>query len=902
MPVWFEDGSITGFDPSTLRLKDGVYKFLKLPSQATVDVNGVIRSAGYWSIGWTGQPVPGRLTAFASLTITLSEWNFIREEFAQQNQADAVVVLAFADASEFAEGVAPTPEALLESARRAGTFARSPWRLSQDPPTVANPSRDYHTISTEYDSSGLAPNTKYWVMQWLVQQRLNTTDDGLRPIQWPGGYAGDARIISLWSNRTPKAPVITSPDPDTLVNAGSTFTLTIDDKDPDGFPTAPLNSPGGRDRSGVQVQYAPAPQVGVQPVWTDLPFSTFGGSPQAGPGWFIIGSTHPSLGTNPIPEKGAAKFWSNGTVDVMCGSLSTPPLSGLLPAGDWQIRVRTFDYGHPIPYAVDVGGGVGYPPAYGYFRSEDLTPQKMEVGGFASPWSEPVRVTVPSQVPAPVPLSPVDGTAVSVDTPIAFSWLYRNTAMPPFEQAKYTLQIRRATRDVSGNPYPWVTYENEVAGSTPGVTVDNDLVVNAPYEWRVKVWDTSGYESEWSPAATFWSIPAMNSGPGSPVFNQSLSGATLGCGTHRAFVYRRGGMVRVGEITGIESLDWSRVRDDRGMSQIVVRGWDQDCGNLLAKLQTWAYEIVIFRDNGFSVDRVFEGPITALTYEADSVTIKSQDVIAYLYRRVLRQEMNDARAGVSVTARGRKVIQNALAPDDPNLLSYLTVFAKTDDNIVKRSTPAYSRTAFEELDDLAANWGLDYVAVGRRILLWGTKHRIGTLPEFRDKDLGSSPIVSEYGMSFTNHYIVTNGAGVHGSAHRLDENGTDPVYGLVEMLSSSWSEDAPPESGTFTQDQQNSLIDSYKSLAERALSSRNPPPVVVRVPDNTTLHPDTVVSIQHLVPGVVIPLRSVSTLRTVRANQKLDSVTVSESGGVETVSIVMSPFSRDDAEMGEEVE
>lgn len=76
--------------------------------------------------------------------------------------------------------------------------------------------------------------------------------------------------------------------------------------------------------------------------------------------------------------------------------------------------------------------------------------------------------------------------------------------------------------------------------------------------------------------------------------------------------------------------------------------------------------------------------------------------------------------------------------------------------------------------------------------------------------------------------------------------------------------------------------------------------MVVRVPDNTTLNPNTVISIQHLVPGVAIPLRSVGTLRQVVQTQKLDSVSVVEEAGKETISITLSPFSRDDAEAPEE--
>lgn len=198
---------------------------------------------------------------------------------------------------------------------------------------------------------------------------------------------------------------------------------------------------------------------------------------------------------------------------------------------------------------------------------------------------------------------------------------------------------------------------------------------------------------------------------------------------------------------------------------------------------------------------------------------------------------------------------------------------------------------------MAANAGLDYTIVGRSILVWGVKHRIGTLPEFRDMDLGAPPIVSEYGMSMANRYVVSDGNGVWGEATRLNDDGDDPDYGLVEILSSTWASDSEVDNGSLSQSSIQKIRDSFAEGAERSIADRYMPgsPVVVRVPDNTTLNPGTVITIQHLVPGVAIPLRSNGTLRTVRATQKLDSVQVSVEAGVETVKITLSPFSRDDA-------
>lgn len=430
-----------------------------------------------------------------------------------------------------------------------------------------------------------------------------------------------------------------------------------------------------------------------------------------------------------------------------------------------------------------------------------------------------------------------------------------------------------------------------------------DIEAGNQYEWRARTKDSSGdpqFEwSDWSAAARFWVVPPANSEGNMPVPSETSEGATLGCGTHRVFIYRRGGVIPVGEITEISHVDWNRKRDDISTAKIVVSGWSLDCGNLLAVTKTLAHEIVIFRDNGYSVDRVWEGPITLLQYEGDRVTIHAKDVMFHPYRRIMREAMSDAGEGSNVVNRAVRILQTALAPDDPNVLAYLQPNT-TDAPMQYRSVPAYGRTAFEEIDDMASNAGLDYTVVGRAILLWGTRNALGVLPEFRDRDLGSTPVVSEYGMSFANYYAVSDGNGLWGAANRLDEDGKDETFGLVEMLSSSWASNDSTDASTFTEAARAKAIESFEGFAERSIADRYPPPVIVRLPENTTLNSSAVVSIQHLVPGVAIPLRSTGTLRSVVGRQKLDSVSVVEEGGVETISISVSPFNQRDDEVEEE--
>ena len=838
-------------------------------SPGTVDSNSI------WRYQYSGAPeYPGLPAIQCFLAL-----NFTSADFSVHPGRIMVGSMFVAPSSAFAEGVVPTPDQI----RLAATWVARTSESLTAPGDLK---------SLAFVETGPMPAaTKFWVAAFPTHVASTASTPSIAN-DLPVGDIG--RGLSAWTNRSPEAPEIISPAGQTTTFAGSSFDLVFSPRDPDRIASfaGDKNIPDFDDVAGVQVQYAPRPTLAEpDPEWIDLPIANGDGT--IGRGWFISQSE-----TAP-PLDGAKQFWLTYRLKIKSGERAVAdPYGAVLPSGDWQIRVRTFDYGHAFPHA---GRPDHNPPAvntvppvmdWTYQYTPDTYPALN-----TSPWSEPVRIFITPQVPAPVPVSPVNNIAVLDGTPLSLTWRYRNTFAPPYPQARRTVQIRRVGDNL------WTTLADDLSSSASVAVMGFDLVSGNQYEWRVKVEDSDGVESVYSDSAYFWIVAAPSSGEVIPAPSETTDGGTLGCGVHSVQVYRRGGRVRVGEIRGIERVEWNRLRDDISDASITVKGWDIDCGNLLGLLHPWAYEIVIFRNNGESSDRVWEGPITLLTYEKDRVVIQAKDVMAYAYRRIIKQAMSDSgnspTAGRSVVLRAAEVLQNTFAPDDPNVLAYLNVISSDTDAKQYRSLPAYSRTAYEEIDDMAANAGLDYTAVGRAIVLWGTKNRIGTLPEFRDKDLGNSPIVSEYGMSMANRYVVSDGNGVWGEATRLDEEGKDEDFGLVEMLSSTWASDSSVDTGTFTQEGVTEVRESFAESAERSIASRYPVPVVVRIPDNTKINPDAVISIQHLVPGVVVPLHSTSTLREVRANQKLDSVKVIEIKGEETITITLSPFSRQDNEVGE---
>lgn len=847
-----------------------------------------------------------RMRVSARITFPVSDWisagGLVRSkqfpEFWELGGHYPEVRLYIVPASAFATGQVPSRAEMLAKASAGQSNHRvyKPLRsnvvdtirfpgdgFGTFPGTAPSGEMSYDCIWDFEQPQAFSPNSKYWVM--IMPVKAFVRDDGstatpqYTPI--PNTSANSSgRVVSFWTNRKQAAPVITSPADEDVISPGD-FTLTISGRDGDRI--SPNDTPDLSGINGCEIQIRQKPTTSnPDPAWGYMKVyqSTAAPEPTTQDGWSILGST--------VQRTLAANLLLPGGLTVRAGG--NPPVSasprGHIPSGEWQIRVRTYDPGQPWNYLTS--GGVR--PVNGVANA--WTPNNY-FSNLKSEWSEPVTINIPAQIPAPVPLSPVDRTAVQENQPITFTWKYRNTADPALPQKGRAIRYR-----VRGDD-DWITL---VDGLSTSQSYVHEAGLPSPYEyeWQVKTTDDEDEDSDWSVIESFLVVPAPVSGGVRPIPEDTIDGGTLGCGKHRAYIYRRGGKVRLGELTGISYLDWERKRDDISTAKIIVSDWDVDCGELLKRLQTWAYEVVIFRDNGYSNERVWEGPITLLTYEHDTVTIHAKDVIAYAYRRIIKQAMNDNVLGGTVTDRALRVFQNAFAPDDPNVLAYLTPIFNDDDARQYRSTPAYARTAFEEVDDMAANAGLDYTAVGRSILIWSTKHRIGTLQEFRDSDLGAPPIVSEYGMSMANFYSVSDGNGIHGEASRLGSDNVDEVYGLVEMLSSTWASDTASAQGTFSQSGLQTIIQSFSDAAERSIADRFPPPVVVRVPDNTSLNPDAVVSIQQLVPGVLIPLRSTSTLREVHGNQKLDSVKVVETAGTETISITMSPFSRDDNDTTEE--
>lgn len=361
---------------------------------------------------------------------------------------------------------------------------------------------------------------------------------------------------------------------------------------------------------------------------------------------------------------------------------------------------------------------------------------------------------------------------------------------------------------------------------------------------------------------------------------------------HTVYIYDRGGEKRLFQLGKVHRVRWGRVRDDISEAQIDLT-IDQciEQAALLDQVEPMRHEIVIYRGD----ERQWEGPITLTTETRTTFSIHAKDVLYYLTNCTMRQGWSNAYPNVgSVIQRAVDIVDEefgnkearelAVNPDLPsyNILPWIVPHTFPDDARTAAVTTPYEYQVQEHLDSLAADGGLDYCAVGRSIHFWDVhRNAMGQTPTATEADFLGEVVISRYGSELTTVAHVTGGEDRVGHAGVID-----PYYGEVEALVSAYDESkdegAPPTQGELD------------SQAQRYLAGTNPVPVVVRVPDGSTLNPQGVLSVSDLVPGVYIPLRAKLLVRTYQQMQKLNTMTVEETPSGETITVTLTPASAED--------
>lgn len=341
---------------------------------------------------------------------------------------------------------------------------------------------------------------------------------------------------------------------------------------------------------------------------------------------------------------------------------------------------------------------------------------------------------------------------------------------------------------------------------------------------------------------------------------------TLGCATtYSAFITTKDGL-SLGELP-MTSVTWGRTLDDISEATIEVPLSGKDCEpcDLIAQLHTWHHHLVIIRDG----QPVWDGPVVLINVSRTVATITARDLFQLLAKRIIHEDhcfgVACGAAALELTEIAKILLADAFALDGHGY----TVLVQNLTNLLGEWRPEIGRNAYEVFGE-ELKLGLDATWLGRRLV-------IGAAPFGRTSLLTSEDFLvdlefEEDGLTAATR-AITLGDGFVGIATSTgDDIGDDPYYGLLEYEGTDRNE-------LGTQD----LADQ---AAAAILASLYPPPVSLITPAGAALSPNAPVTIQELVPGMLIPIIATDLCREVGGEYiliKLD-VTWSEDSG-ESVQI-----------------
>lgn len=374
---------------------------------------------------------------------------------------------------------------------------------------------------------------------------------------------------------------------------------------------------------------------------------------------------------------------------------------------------------------------------------------------------------------------------------------------------------------------------------------------------------------------------------------------------HRVMIHDRGGVQRVHQLVDITSVKWTRKLDNTSEAEIILAG--QSCGQQADVINDVAaavrrYEMVIFRGNV----RVWEGPVVQVTTTRTTAVFIAHDVKEYLDQTPLSKDWPTTTALYPMTDRISAILDYELTVPynmrigtggagtvvqvlrwellDPPANIYPFIDVRPSTTLYTRSdTVAFQMMVGEHLDNLA-DGNLNYTVVGRSLVIWDSAFSIGRTRTVTDADFSGDVTVISAG---TEHASVG-----HVSASRPEEatapvagvvpgvgnaGGVHPYYGVWTMINSLEQEEGQD---TPTQDELN-------SQAQRVIVGRTPVPTEIRVPDGASLTLSHDLTINDLVPGVIIPVLADLNIRRVSQDQRLSVLTVAETPDNETIQVTL---------------
>jgi hypothetical protein len=347
---------------------------------------------------------------------------------------------------------------------------------------------------------------------------------------------------------------------------------------------------------------------------------------------------------------------------------------------------------------------------------------------------------------------------------------------------------------------------------------------------------------------------------------------------HSAYISLRGGLDLQFPLLDFSYVQWGRERDAISGATIripISTALAQQAD--LDSIDPGLHELIIFRGE----NRVWEGPVNLPQYTAKEVEITALDTCQYWNRTAMRAGYDSSYPRTEkVVSRIARIMMAEGSRKEAlgyNLLSHIHTYVDDDDASTTTKTEPMEMVVFAHLDSLAARSGIDYTVVGRELHLWDTsKSKMGQTSALTDSDFVSPVTISLYGAELATRSYVTDGQG----NWQVSGPEVDPKYGEWEQIQNAYDEE---EGGPLP------TAAELLSQAKRNQSGRNPTPVHIRVPENSTVNPGGLLTIDDLVPGKYMPLSSTLGVKKVSQMQKLQSATVTETEKGETIQISLYP-------------
>jgi hypothetical protein len=352
---------------------------------------------------------------------------------------------------------------------------------------------------------------------------------------------------------------------------------------------------------------------------------------------------------------------------------------------------------------------------------------------------------------------------------------------------------------------------------------------------------------------------------------------TLGFGEYDAIIYDRGGSTAIGAVTQVSALRWTRVRDDISEATVTVTRPGPACCDLLSEVRAVRHELVLFR-NG---KRVWEGPITYIKFTGTTIEIKARDVMWWTSHRAMGRNLDYEAVAAPVLDVVELLLDDVFSSTvggELNVLPYLTKITSAADINTRIKRGAYTATVWDVVDGFAENGGIDYTAVGRRIFFHDVHTAISETQILTDDHFNADLALIEYGSDlYTRRFRATTDGDVR---QQNAPTGWLDYYGYIDEIRAPDDEQVQDVSSMPTVD---------------ALEIGYPAPMVLQVPENAGLSPLAPVTIEQLIPGIHVPVKSVQSCREFAQWTKLDSVTGvwTTEGEVVTVSLSTAPARRE---------